>query len=340
MQLGPRSKDTSGDSLISGSCRNIVVIGASAGGVSALQRFAADLPAKFPAAVLIVLHVGAHPSILPQLLALAGPNSAAHVTDGEPLRTGHLAVAPPDHHLLLNAGRLQLMRGPKENLARPAIDPLFRSAAIAYGPRVIGVVLTGDLDDGTAGLQAIKSCGGLAVVQDPETAFSRSMPDHALRYVEVDQCVPLESLASTLLSLVQQPCPPSVEISPMLRHEHAPQTGTVNSLEDLQAIGTPSSLACPECGGGLWEIKQHNPPRYRCHTGHAYSVHSLEYAMKETAEASLWSAVRALQERAALQRRIGASGKDTGKSTNDSDTRADTDERYAAEVRKIIAGLA
>ena len=328
------------DRLISNNCRNIVVIGASAGGVSALQRLAADLTPEFPAVVLIVLHVGAHPSVLPQLLEQAGPNSAAHAKDGEPLRTGHLAVAPPDYHLLLDVGRLQLVKGPKENFARPAIDPLFRSAAIAYGPRVIGVVLTGDLDDGAAGLQAIKSCGGIAVVQDPETAFSRSMPDHALLYVDVDRCVRLESLASVLLSLVQQPCPPPVEITTMLRDEHAPQTGTVNSIESLQAIGTPSSLACPECGGGLWEINQHNPSRYRCHTGHAYTVHSLEYAMKEKVEASLWSAVRALQERAALLRRLSALEKNPKKTTNETDERADSDERCAEDVRKIITRLA
>jgi len=160
--------------------RNIVVIGASAGGVGALQRLAADLPPLFPAVVLIVLHVGANRSLLPRLLAAAGPNPPVHAQDGEKLRMGHLTVAPPDHHLLVDDGSLRLTRGPKENFARPAIDPLFRSAALAYGPRVIGVVLTGSLDDGTAGLQAIKQCGGLTLVQDPTTAFAPSMPASAL----------------------------------------------------------------------------------------------------------------------------------------------------------------
>jgi two-component system chemotaxis response regulator CheB len=276
---------------------------------------------------------------LPQLLAAAGPNSAAHAEDGEALRTGHLAIAPPDHHLLLNEGCLRLTRGPKENFARPAIDPLFRSAALSYGPRVIGVILTGSLDDGTAGLQGVKACGGLAVVQDPAGAFARSMPDSALQYVDVDYCVPLESLAGTLTELVTQSSPIFKEADPMLRPEHAPQEGTVNALEDLAAIGAPSALACPECGGGLWEIKHANPPRYRCHTGHGYSLRSLEYAMNKATEDSLWSAVRALQERAMVSRRIAAETRGSDEETSAGESaRADRDERYAAELRKLITG--
>jgi two-component system, chemotaxis family, protein-glutamate methylesterase/glutaminase len=182
--------------------RDIVVIGASAGGVSALRGLAAALPEKFPAAVLIVLHVGASDSILPQLLAAAGPNTAAHAHDGEALRYGHLMVAPPDHHLLLDQGKARLTRGPKENFARPAIDVLFRSAALEHGPRVIGVVLTGRLDDGTAGLQAIKRCGGVAIVQDPATAEAPNMPASALEYVKIDYITayPLKKSPRCLLS--------------------------------------------------------------------------------------------------------------------------------------------
>jgi two-component system, chemotaxis family, protein-glutamate methylesterase/glutaminase len=328
------------ENSVSDDVRNIVVIGASAGGVSALQQLAADLPPQFPAVVLIVLHIGANRSQLPALLEAAGPNSAAHASDGETIRTGHLAVAPPDCHLLLEKGVLRLTRGPKENFARPAIDPLFRSAALTYGPRVIGVILTGGLDDGTAGLQAIKASGGLAVVQDPDTAFARDMPDSALKYVEVDHCVPLNSLANTLLELIKEPSATAGETNPMLRHEQAPQNGVVNAIEDLKAIGTPSALACPECGGGLWEINDANPPRYRCHTGHAYSLRSLEYAMNETTEAALWSAVRALQERAVVTRRIAVETSGS-KDRPDADgtARADTDERYAADLRKLISNL-
>ena len=319
--------------------RNIVVVGASAGGVSALQRLAADLPPSFPAVILVVLHVGSNPSHLPALLAAAGPNSAAHAQDGEAIRTGHIAVAPPDHHLLLNDGCLRLTRGPKENFARPAIDPLFRSAALSYGPRVIGVILTGNLDDGTAGLQAIKVCGGLAVVQDPNSAFAPSMPQSALMYVDVDHCVSLESLGKTLRTLVTQRSPERQAAPDQLRHEQAPHTGTVNAMEDLKAVGTPSALVCPECGGGLWEINQASPPRYRCHTGHGYSLRSLENAMNETTENVLWSAVRALQERAVVTRRVATvrQGLERADEARIDAARADTDERYAAELRKLIS---
>jgi two-component system, chemotaxis family, protein-glutamate methylesterase/glutaminase len=321
--------------------RNIVVIGASAGGVTALQRMAADLPPRFPAAVLVVLHVGANKSLLPQLLAAAGPNSASHAQDGERLRIGHLFVAPSDHHLLLNDGHLSLTRGPKENFARPAIDPLFRSSALAYGSRVIGVVLTGNLDDGTAGLQAIKDCGGLTVVEDPGTAFAPSMPASALEYVEIDFRVPIESMGQTLTKLVSQPSPQPKIPPRALRHEHAPQSGTVNAMDDLKAIAAPSSIVCPECGGGLWEISKARPARFRCHTGHAYTLRSLEYAMNETTEDSLWSAVRALQERAVVKRRVAEANRELHKTIEAyaDDERANLDESQASELRKLLGKL-
>jgi two-component system chemotaxis response regulator CheB len=318
--------------------RNIVVIGASAGGVSALQRVAADLPPLFPAAVLIVLHVGANPSLLPKLLAAAGPNSASHAQDGEKLRIGHLAVAPPDYHLLLNEGYLGIERGPKENFARPAIDPLFRSAALSYGPRVIGVVLTGNLDDGTAGLNAIKECGGLTIVEDPSTAFAPSMPASALEHVEVDYRVSIESMGRTLAKLVNEPSPQATLPPMALRREHAPQAGTVNAMDDLKAIATPSSLACPECGGGLWEVSKVRPARFRCHTGHGYTLRSLEYAMNEATEDALWSAMRALQERAVVIRRIAEVNRELHNATaaHADEARANVDETQAAELRKLI----
>jgi two-component system chemotaxis response regulator CheB len=318
--------------------RNIIVIGASAGGVNALQRLAADLPAMFPAAILVVLHIGTNKSVLPQLLASAGPNTAAHVEDGEQLQMGHFAVAPPDHHLLVEDGLLRLSRGPKENFARPSIDPLFRSAALAYGPRVIGVVLTGQLDDGTAGLQAIKECGGIAVVEDPDTAFAPSMPQSARTYVAVDHCVPIESMAQSFGDLVTQSSLPLGQSPPAFRHEHAAAAGKANTMNELGSIATPSPLACPECGGGLWEIKRARPPRFRCHTGHAYSLRALQYAMNENTEGALWSAVRALQERAALIRRAAAEDRGLGKAPDAAaaDSRAKLDETQAATLREFI----
>lgn len=181
--------------------QNLVVIGTSAGGVPALQLLASQLPADFPAPVVVVIHIGAHESGMAKVLGACGPLQVTRVEDGECMRAGRIYVAPPDQHVLVEGPLLRLSRGPKEHHTRPAVDPLFRSAALSRGSEVIGVILTGMLDDGTAGLQAIKRCGGLAVVQDPSTAFAPSMPASAMRYVEVDHCLPLERIAEVLAKL-------------------------------------------------------------------------------------------------------------------------------------------
>ena len=180
----------------------IVVIGASVGGVEAIGFLAAALPPDFAAAVLVVLHVGAHRSVLPRLLSQRGPLPACHPGDGDLIRPGRIYVAPPDQHLLVEPGCVRLARGPRENWARPAVDPLFRSAARAYGPHVVGVILTGGLNDGTAGLFEVKRHGGVAVVQDPGDALSPGMPQSALRHVAVDHCLPLPAIPALLAALV------------------------------------------------------------------------------------------------------------------------------------------
>ncbi len=316
----------------------IVVVGASAGGVSALRRLAADLPAPFPVPVLIVLHIGSYTSKLPELLAAAGPNTASHATDGEPLRTGHLAVAPAGQHLLVNDGSLRLTRGPKENWARPAIDPLFRSAVLSHGARAIGVVLTGNLDDGTAGRRAIKDCGGIAIVEDPATAFAPSMPASALEYVAADYVLSIEDIGLQLRQLVVQPQVMASSIPTSLHLEHAPATGTVNAMEDLKKIATPSSLVCPDCGGSLWEICSGQPPRYRCHTGHAFTVKSLKSALDQSTESALWSAIRALQERAALNKRVADAHRASAQ-LNDAaelEVQVAADEAHAGALRRLL----
>lgn len=294
--------------------RDIVVVGASAGGVRALRELAAALPADFPAALCVVLHVGAFKSNLPELLEAVGPLPAAHAVTGEPLRPGRILVAPPDHHLLLQDGTALLTRGPKEHHTRPAVDPLFRSAALAFGPRVIGVLLTGGLDDGSAGLQAIKECGGVAVVQDPREAEDPGMPGAALRAVAVDHCVPLAQVAPLLASLVQQPVheAASQEPPPRLVHEHLAGLGGDDAMEDLKRAAVPSTLVCPDCKGTLWEIKDSQPPRYRCHTGHAFSLRSLASVQQAAAEDALWSALRALHEKELLLRKIAALDRSAG----------------------------
>jgi two-component system chemotaxis response regulator CheB len=283
---------------------HVVVIGASAGGVHALLQIAENLPASFPAPVCIVQHVGSNPSLLPDLLRFRGPNQAMHAEDGQLLTPGMLHVAPPDRHMLIEGDRLRLTQGPKENHARPAIDPLFRSAAVTFGPDVIGVILTGQMDDGSAGLKAVKECGGLAIVQDPGTAAEPEMPRNAMRSVQVDHCLPLGEIAPLLQRLVQvhEPRARSPVPEEVLR-EVAINRGE-GTVEQLKDIAVPSSLTCPDCGGSLWEMKDTRPLRYRCHTGHAYSAVSLERAQKESSEHALWSSVRALREREMLLRRM------------------------------------
>ena len=291
--------------------RDIVVIGASAGGVPVLLALAAALPRDVPASILIVQHIGSHPSQLPQLMAIRGPNRAVHPRSGEPLRHG-IYVAPPDHHMVIERDRIVLNREAKENHARPAIDPLFRSAALWYGGRVVGVILSGRLDDGTAGLQAVKLCGGLAVVQDPLDAEEPDMPASALANIDVDVRVRADRLADTLLALIAQPAEAFRAPPPLLLREHQLSLGEGNPMEHLDAIGTRSQLVCPECRGVLWELSDARPRRFRCHTGHAFTLRSLEACHAVGTDQAVWSALRALQEREALLRLLAEDSRDHG----------------------------
>jgi two-component system, chemotaxis family, protein-glutamate methylesterase/glutaminase len=288
---------------------DLIVIGASAGGVEALMEVARGLPPDLPAAVIVVLHLPAgSPSFLPQILARAGALPAEHARDGAPILAGRIYVAPPDHHLLVQPGVLSLSRGPQENRHRPAIDPLFRSAALAYGQRVVAVVLTGMLDDGTAGLAAVKRRGGVAVVQDPGSALFPSMPQQALAHVDVDVCVPLPSIAAALVRLAGTPVipaeqrPPSSDLKEGVKV--AEFAGTDPNEPEPSAV--PSVYACPACHGVLFEIDEGTITRYRCRVGHAYSQGSLQASQDEAVEEALWTALRALEEKAGLARRLQA----------------------------------
>jgi two-component system chemotaxis response regulator CheB len=291
----------------------LIVVGASLGGVAGLKRLVAGLPGTLPAALLAVLHIGSHRSILPGLLSAQSALPVSHAQDGEKIEPGRVLIAPPDHHLVVVDGQLRLSRGPKENFARPAIDPLFRSAALAYGGSTIGVVLTGMLDDGTAGLQAIKLCGGVAIVQDPRDALEPSMPASALKHVKVDHCVPLASLPALLTSLSAPPADPSpVLANGRLHHEQALFFGQGHAMDHLSAIGKPSPIACPECHGGLWEQVGSTPAQYRCRTGHAFTERSLEHALAAAGDDANWNALRALQERQLFLQHMAAHRRSSG----------------------------
>jgi two-component system, chemotaxis family, protein-glutamate methylesterase/glutaminase len=288
-----------------------IVIGASSGGVSALLELVSALPADLPAVVAVVLHVGRQDSILPELMTARGPIRAVHPADGDPLVPGVIYVAPPDFHMTFTPDVVRLVRGPRENHSRPAIDPLFRTAAVHWRERVIGVVLTGDLDDGTAGLAAIKACGGTAIVQDPDTAFQPSMPANALANVDVDACVPLGHDLPELLAKLAFAPKSTHPVADAVLHEVAVLRGK-DVFENVHAVAKPSTLTCPDCGGSLWEMNETRLLRYRCHPGHAFTARSLENLQSQVTEHALWSSVRSLQEREVLLRRLATVSRATG----------------------------
>lgn len=281
---------------------DLIVIGASTGGIEALKQLVSRLPVDFPAAVLIVLHIGAHESILPALLSAVSKLPVRHAQDNDAILEGAVLIAPPDHHLVVENDCVRVLRGAKENFSRPAIDPLFRSAAINHRERVIGVVLTGNLDDGTIGLQAIKAYGGTAVVQDPNEAIAPSMPRSAMTYVEIDFCLPVDRIAETLCELVIQDKAdvPEGVLPRAAEVEYRLNLNEMLSMEEMENIGTPSGLTCPECHGALWQVDGAAPMRFRCHTGHGFTAASLNAEQDRTIEEAIWSAVRALHEKEAL----------------------------------------
>lgn len=228
---------------------SVIVIGASAGGVQAILELAPTLAANFPAPILVVQHIGAHPSQLWQLVQARGPNAAVVGRDGMAPQPGTIYFAPPDHHMLLEGGLIRLWRGPKEHHTRPAINPLFRSAALDCGPRVIGVVLTGRLDDGSAGLRAIKDCGGTAVVQDPLDAHTPDMPRNALAHVKADYVVPLAALGPLLYELARRP-PPARE--PAAEPAAMAATASVGTAQPLKPPPAGQSPAAPEPSSPPW----------------------------------------------------------------------------------------
>jgi len=288
-------------------------VGASAGGVEALRTLAAGLPADLPASVLVVLHVPrASPSALPAILRRVCPLPVRAAVDGEPLRHGRIYVARADHHLLVIDGYIRLSRGPAENGHRPAIDPLFRSAARGHGPRVIGVVLSGTRGDGATGLLTIARQGGATIVQDPEDAIFPFMPQAALDQVTADHVVPVAKIGPllgelTTLTVPDQfgPAPDQALAMEVAMAELAPVTA-----EDLP--GRPAGYGCPACGGSLFEVQSEPAPRYRCRVGHAWSAESLLEEQTAGLEGALWMALRALEEKASLSERMAATARVRG----------------------------
>lgn len=297
---------------------DVVVIGGSAGGLQALTSIVSHLPATLPACLLVVIHSSSNGTrVLPQILARSTQLSVAFASTGDPIEPGRIYIAPSDFHLVMAADGLRVVHGPRENGFRPAVDPLFRTAARQLGPRVIGVVLSGALSDGTYGLSVIKHYGGTTIVQDPEDAIISSMPRSALNHVDVDHVLPAREIGGAIehLTSVVEPreggrdmSGPN-ELEPQLRS----QATEVSEMQEL--FGPPSALTCPDCGGALWEIQEGRVVRYQCHVGHQYAPENLDEGQREAIDGALWSAVRVLEEHAALKMRMADRASEGGLTT-------------------------
>ncbi|WP_286790258.1 MULTISPECIES: chemotaxis protein CheB [unclassified Pseudomonas] len=321
--------------------RNIVVIGASAGGVQALTKLFQSLPPGLPAAFLVVLHIPAYaPSVLPEVLSRVTQMRVVPADDSQPLEAGSVYVATSDRHLTLEEEGLRVTRGPKECRVRPAIDVLFRSAAVSHGARVIGVILTGALDDGTAGLWAIKDREGLALVQDPSEAMHESMSESAIKHVKVDFIGPIEALAQQIVRAV------GTQID--RQHARPAREGHVieklielkgNGLEaGVMSLGAVSKYTCPECHGFLVQIEEGSIIRFRCHTGHAFSMKTLIAEVNEAIDNGLWDTLRAVEERVVLLRQMAELADRAGSYDEAAQCRyqADESEKRLQPLRELV----
>ena len=291
-----------------GRAHRIIVIGTSAGGMQALDALTAQLHVEIPAPIFIVQHM-APEGTGDALLRRLSKNSALQVqlaTDGEGFEQGRIYIAPPDNHLLLKKGKILVTKGARENRYRPSIDPLFRSAAVAYGPAVIGVVLTGLLDDGTAGLMAVKKCGGITVVQDPKDAAYPDMPQSVLNNTVVDYCVPLSAMGPLLEKLASAPPGKVTPIPDDVRIEATIAERVLSDVRQVQGLGEQVPYNCPNCGGVLWQTNNPEMKRYRCHTGHSFTAAALINSQSERIEETLWTALRMFEERKNLLNNMAA----------------------------------
>jgi two-component system chemotaxis response regulator CheB len=308
--------------------RDLIAIGGSAGSLDTILSITAALPDEFPGNVFVAVHVGQARSRLPELIARAGNLPASHPRDGEPIEPGHIYVAPPNRHLIVDPGLLRLSRGPREHFTRPAIDPLFRSVATAYGSRVIGVILSGGGSDGAAGLDTIKRVGGLAVVLDPNDAVAPEMPQAAAEIVSADHVVPAKAMPGLFVRLWCEAVP-ETRAQPLVR----PQ------LEPIEMSERPSALTCPECGGALRQIESGPNAQYRCHIGHVFAGSELLPAQAEMVEKALHSAERVLRERVELLRRMAEDARNSGRHQGVRywERRQAEAEKQAAAIRQVLS---
>jgi two-component system chemotaxis response regulator CheB len=317
--------------------RDVIVVGGSAGSGAVLRRVLPALPADLPAAIFVVIHTGpAGTPYLVEHLREACALSVAAAVDGQPIEHGHVYFAPADHHMLVFPGVIRLGRGQRENMARPAVDPLFRSAALAFAGRVIGLVLSGFLNDGAAGLFAIERRGGLAMAQHPLDAEVPSMPQAALDACRAGEAVRVADLAAALLRRVGEPAPADAPASPELDLEVRIAMGARLGSATLGRLAEPSALSCPHCHGVLSEMQTPGPLRYRCQTGHAFTAETALAAQQGDIDEALMVALRVMEERVTLTRRMCREARDQGRNAmaETYEARADEYARYAGVLRE------
>jgi two-component system chemotaxis response regulator CheB len=321
--------------------RDIVAIGGSLGALEAVQALLGALSADFPAAIFLVIHVGAKGlNHLAAILSAASPLGVSTAADGETVTSGHVYVAPADRHLLVINGIIRLGRGPRENLARPAVDPLLRSVAVCYGPRAVGVVLTGLQNDGAAGLAAISQCGGVTAVQNPAEAKAPDMPLGALEATNVDYRGSAVELASVLVELMSQTVDPTFSAPAELDLEISIALGRQSDSGTTLVLGDPIPLSCPSCGGVLSHIRSGPPLRFRCQVGHAFTAEVLEEEQEGSVDEAIRTALRIIEERVVLLTKMSAEASAAGRiySGNQYEARALDLRARAATLRKAAMG--
>lgn len=279
--------------------RSIIAIGASAGGLKAITATMANMPLHPDIAVFVVLHMASSstPQIVVEHIQRVTDYQCCLPEDGEPISGGRLYIARPDYHMIVKNGIIRIIKGAHENRWRPSIDVLFRSAAVAYTSHVTGVILTGLLDDGTAGMHAIKRCGGICIVQEPDEAEFPDMPSSVLGHVDVDYRVPVADIGYIIGDLYTKPARPAPTVPEEIKTEAAMAERMVTKIENFEKIGTRSNYTCPDCGGSLWSVKNDPVHRYRCFTGHAYTERLLDEKKIEQLEDALWVSIRLMEER-------------------------------------------
>jgi two-component system chemotaxis response regulator CheB len=320
--------------------RDIIAIGGSLGSFAAIKQICRELPADFAATLFIVIHVGAEgKNRLADIFDAQSAISVSTAVDGERIRPGHAYVAPADHHLLVIDDVVKLGRGPRENMARPAIDPLFRSVGVSFGPRAIGVVLTGMLNDGAAGLADFKRCGGITVVQNPSDALAQDMPLGALRASDVDYRAPVSDIAGLLVQLAKEEAGPPVSVPEDIRSEIEIALGRRSDTEILLKFADPAPLSCPGCGGVLSQIKRGPPLRFRCQVGHAYTAEVLEAEKEGAVDEAVRVALRIVEERAVLTQKMAEDARRSGREAAavSYEERANESRDYAEILRRAFA---